>query len=478
MADEPSYMIITCQCGQKMKAPPDAAGKTYKCVRCGGRIKAGETSAQSASPSPAPQDPPKAREVIGQMLVDAGLIKANQLSEALECQEKQGGKTFEILIRLGYLKKDDLHNFLSRQAGVAAIDLKRLQIDRKLIDRIPRELALECSLLPIDQLGKLLTVAMACPLDSDTIEKMEKLTGLKVKAVLCKLDDILAAVKKYYPDPSASVVSIETLNIPKPHATPKIDVSESLNSLEDLPVSSTVREQFQTIINAPKSELRELAAVVSQDPPLAALLIRQANHTAYGMPGQVDNIPMAVALLGRNGMAVTVPPQKAYPTPWLEGLRQRSVRCARIAEGLAQAIGQINPGTAFSAGLFSAIGTYALAVIAPQVYSQLNDNVHGAALSEHESKFFNLAHPEVGMILAARWGYPVVLAQTLRLYLTPEKATTEKTLAQFIHIAARLANLAEEPAPPHIEPLRPILSELKIDLATVLTIAQQHPLAP
>jgi len=469
-------MIITCQCGQKMKAPLDAAGKTYKCVKCGERIKVGEASAQSSSPSPAPQDPPKAREVIGQMLVDAGLIDANQLLEALECQKKQGGKTFEILIRLGYLKKDELHDFLSRQAGVAAIDLKRVQIDRKLIERIPRELALECSILPIDQLGKLLTVAMACPLDRDTIEKMEKLTGLKVKAVLCKLDDILAAVKKYYPDPAAAVVSAESLNIPQTHAISKIDVSESLNRLEDLPMSSPVFERFQALINNPQSELKEVVTIVSQDPPLAALLIRQVNHTAYGLPGQVDNIPMAAAMLGRNGMAVAAAPKTAYPTPWLEGLRQRSVRCARIAEGLAQAIGQINPGTAFSAGLFSGLGAYALAAIAPQVYSQLDENIQGAALSEHESKFFNLTHPEVGMILAARWGYPVALAQTFRHYLMPEKAASEKMMAQLIHIAARLANVTEEPAPGHFESLRSILAELKMDLATAIHIAQQHPL--
>ncbi len=476
MAEEQTHWIIACQCGQKMKVPIDAAGKTYKCVKCGERIKISETSAPPAAPAPSPADAPKAREVIGQMLLDAGLITAAQLQEALEQQKKQGGKTFENLIRLGHLKKEALHDFLSRQAGVAAIDLKRVQIDRKLIESIPRELALECSLLPIDKLGKLLTVAMACPLDRDTIEKMEQLTGLKVKAVLCKLDDIVAAVKKYYPDPSAPVFSEETLSsLPKASAAPKLEVTEGINRLEDIPKSAAVLERFRALLDSPAKGLGELAAVIGEDPALAAGVLRQANHAAYGLPGQVDNIAMAVALLGREGIAGGMTAADAYPTAWMEEYRRRCVRCARIAEGLAQAVGQVNPGAAFTAGLLSGIGAFALTSVAKEGYAGLGEALDGPALNAHETKAFGLGHPEAGMMLAVRWGYPDALAQALRHYLEPEKAATEKTLPRLLHIAACLASLDEEAAGKHLEPLRPMLNELKLDVATAIQVARQHP---
>ncbi len=475
MADEQTHWIITCQCGQKMKVPIDAAGKTYKCVKCGERIKISESSAPPPAPSPA--DAPKAREVIGQMLVDAGLITPAQLQEALEQQKKQGGKTFENLIGLGYLKKEALHDFLSRQAGVAAIDLKRVQIDRKLIECIPRELALECSLLPIDKLGKLLTVAMACPLDKDTIEKMEQLTGLKVKAVLCKLDDIVAAVKKYYPDSSAPVFSEETLRaLPKAHAAPKLEVNEGLNRLEDIPKSAAVLQRFRALLDSPASGLGELASIISEDPALAAGVLRQANHAAYGLPGQIDSIAMAVALLGREGSAGGMTAAGAYPLAWLEEYRRRSVRCARIAEGLAQAVGQVNPNAAFTAGLLSGMGVFALAAISKEGYAGLGETLDGEVLNAHEAKAFGLTHPEAGRMLAVRWGYPDVLAEALRHYLEPEKAATEKTLPRLLHIAAHLACLDEEAAGKHLEPLRPMLNELKLDVATALQVAHQHPL--
>jgi len=64
---------------------------------------------------------------IGELLINEGLINQEQLAEALEKQKHSGGKTFEILLRLGHLDKDKLHTMLSKQPGVASIDLSRMK---------------------------------------------------------------------------------------------------------------------------------------------------------------------------------------------------------------------------------------------------------------------------------------------------------------------------------------------------------------
>ena len=125
------------------------------------------------------------------------------LDEALQVQRNNGGKVVEVLVSLGHLKIDDFINFLSRQPGIASIDLVHYQIPRTITELIPKELAVKHEVFPIVKMGKLLTIGMACPLDSATIAHIEEATGLRVKPILCSQHDIRIAIKNYYPSDDA-----------------------------------------------------------------------------------------------------------------------------------------------------------------------------------------------------------------------------------------------------------------------------------
>lgn len=120
-------------------------------MKCGNHIQADGPGAVAAAP-PEGKVPP-ALEPMGQILVQAGCITPLQLDEALSEQRKGGGKTFEILIRMGYLDKARLHEVLSKQSGIATIDLVRVTIDREVAKLVPRQFALQQLVLPIDKLG-------------------------------------------------------------------------------------------------------------------------------------------------------------------------------------------------------------------------------------------------------------------------------------------------------------------------------------
>ncbi len=57
--------------------------------------------------------------------------------------------------------------------------------------------------LPIDKMGKLLTVGMACPLDTSTIGELEQMTGCRIKPVLVGMNDVKVAINRYYGDAKA-----------------------------------------------------------------------------------------------------------------------------------------------------------------------------------------------------------------------------------------------------------------------------------
>lgn len=154
------------------------------------------TERAKARPSTRPPTPPK--KLIGQLLLEAGLITQGQLDEALREQKKSGKKVVEVLQDLGYINQAAFERFLARLPGIASLDLDKYQVPPELVELVPKELAIKHQVLPIDKLGKLLTVGMVCPLDTKTIEEIESRTGLRVKPILCSAEDLNASIKRYY----------------------------------------------------------------------------------------------------------------------------------------------------------------------------------------------------------------------------------------------------------------------------------------
>ena len=440
MSDEPAPQIIACSCGQKMKVPGNAAGKTYKCVKCGEHILVpGTPAAAPASPAPAGDEPP-ALEPVGQLLVQAGCITPLQLDEALGVQRRDGGKTFEILIRLGYLDKARLHEVLSKQPGMAALDLSRVAIDRDLAQLVPREMALGQLVLPIDKLGKLLTVAMACPLDVATIAEIERLTGQKVKAMLCRYDDIQTAVQKQYPDPNTAPGELHTFQLPAGYDTGnKEDVSEKLGRMEEIHYRADVLDRVATLLKDPATGLGIVLETVMHDPAFSAAILRTANSAVFGMAGQVDSLTLALTLLGRDGLAslaarckkINVAPQQN-----LGPLYERAVAAANNAAVIARATGRVGHEIAMTAGLLHGIGSFAMSAASPQRHGKVNTGLEVAQLAAAEKQAFSLGHAEAALVLLKRWRYPESLQLALGHYLAPEGAQKHAALAAIVLASA------------------------------------------
>lgn len=139
-----------------------------------------------------------AKKLMGQLLIDAGLIDADQLQAALAQQQSSGKRLGDTLEELGFMKRSDFERFISGQPGVASIDLVHYEIPKEVVKTIPEDFAIANQVFPIVKLGKLLTVGMVCPLDSNSIQELQELTGLRIKALLCSVEDILACIKQYY----------------------------------------------------------------------------------------------------------------------------------------------------------------------------------------------------------------------------------------------------------------------------------------
>ncbi len=142
---------------------------------------------------------------LGELLVRENLITPAELQQALEEQKKRGGRLGANLTRLGFLKEEELADFLSKQFGVPSINLAEFEIDQEVIKLVPEEQAKKHMLIPINRAGSTLVVAMADPSNMFAISDIEFLTGYKVEVVVAPENTINDAIEGYYSQSSESL---------------------------------------------------------------------------------------------------------------------------------------------------------------------------------------------------------------------------------------------------------------------------------
>jgi type IV pilus assembly protein PilB len=180
---------------------------------------------------------------LGELLVRNKLIDDQQLAKALEEQKASGGRLGASLVKLGFLKEEDLAAFLSRQYGVPSINLSEFEIDESVIKLIPAEVVQKYQLIPVNRAGSTLIVAMADPSNIFAIDDIKFMTGYNVEVVVSAEASIKSAIDKYY-DQSASfddvMGDLDDIDLEVVDDADEIDTSDLEKASEDAPVVKLV----------------------------------------------------------------------------------------------------------------------------------------------------------------------------------------------------------------------------------------------
>jgi hypothetical protein len=141
------------------------------------------------------------RQNLGEMLIAANFIDEVQMQIAL-AEQKQTGKRFgSTLVDLKFIDENVLAAFLSKQIDVPCISLAHIDIPRKALRKLSREVALDCHSIPvrIDEGGRL-EVAMVDPTDVETVSKLEKAASMTVSPLIAPESSIQAMIERFYPE--------------------------------------------------------------------------------------------------------------------------------------------------------------------------------------------------------------------------------------------------------------------------------------
>ena len=135
---------------------------------------------------------------LGELLVEREVINQEQVKMAAAYQKEHGGLFGEVLVQLKFATEEDIAQALTCQYGFPYLPLASYEIDREVLNAVPRDVCRKFCLIPIDKIGKSLTLAMADPLNMNAIDDIELITDCTVQTFVSTATDIKEALDKHY----------------------------------------------------------------------------------------------------------------------------------------------------------------------------------------------------------------------------------------------------------------------------------------
>ena len=177
---------------------------------------------------------------IGELLLKEKRITPAQLQEALTYQKTAGGKLGLNLVKLGFIKDEEITALLSKQYGVPSINLAQFEIDPGIVKLIPAETAQKYQIVPLSRSGATLTIGMTDPTNVFAMDDIKFMTGYNVEPVVASETAVADAIARYYPSNApAPRIAAE----PKKKKEPRIEQSANLTNAATLEMVTRALEE-------------------------------------------------------------------------------------------------------------------------------------------------------------------------------------------------------------------------------------------
>ena len=144
------------------------------------------------------QEKPLPKKRLGDQLIDDGFITQGQLEEALFHSKQSGTPIGSVLVKFNFITVEQLRIALSKQQGFESAVAKDLEIDPAVIQLLPEDFIKENKVVPLKIDGKILVVGMVNPNDTQSLNDIIYLTGLKPNPLILTHIEFEKCIKNFF----------------------------------------------------------------------------------------------------------------------------------------------------------------------------------------------------------------------------------------------------------------------------------------
>lgn len=249
-----------------------------------------------------------------------------------------------------------------------------------------------------------------------------------------------------------------------------------------------IYNRLNDAIGHPRTSVKDIAQIISEDPGLTARILKMANSPLYGNM-KVDSISRAVTLIGTREIrdlslaALVIHSFPGIPEDLLNVSKywKHSVACGVVARNLAIYLRETSIERFFVAGILHDMGQIILCILNPQIVKKLFTlcNTEQLPIFTVEQNYLGFDHAKVAGELLDSWKIPLNIVELVAHHHTPSNSVTHSRDATIIHIADIISQALEygANAEMHITPLDlDAWNSLQLPLSAVETVIKQSEL--
>ena len=165
---------------------------------------------------------------LGELLIDAGTIDEEQLNRALEIQKESKDRLGTVLIENNIITEDQLIESLQMQLGIEYVDLTQVKIPIELAASVPKTIAKQYGVVPVQIVRDEIYLAMSDPLNFYAIEEVKKSARKKVVPMVARASSVEYAIQVLYGNEGAAK-AIEEMKM-ESAASQNTDATPQLNN--------------------------------------------------------------------------------------------------------------------------------------------------------------------------------------------------------------------------------------------------------
>jgi diguanylate cyclase (GGDEF)-like protein len=235
-------------------------------------------------------------------------------------------------------------------------------------------------------------------------------------------------------------------------------ISEVINSIDKLPTLPGVAIKILDTVQDKNSGLKELADILSNDPPLSAEVLRLINSPYYGLNSRITSVNHAVNLLGATtvkNLALSFSVVKCFHSDNGEGFDytqfwKDSLFSAVTMKLLMGKIDRQLADDAFFLGLLHDIGVLTLNQCMHDQYSLVLAEIdkNQSAYQDAENLVLGFTHMDIGSLLVKKWGLPDSFIRSIEHHHNPARLKTAQSettlLTQCLHMTSLLVEFVNK----------------------------------
>lgn len=137
------------------------------------------------------------RRMLGEILVENGLINSEQLASVMDEQQQTHEKLGKILVRSGFINDEQLMEALEFSLGIPRVRISQLDINPEVVKMLPTTMLNKHKILPLSVNQGRMTLIMSDPLNFHAIDDVRILTGMDVVPVMASEREMESAIQQY-----------------------------------------------------------------------------------------------------------------------------------------------------------------------------------------------------------------------------------------------------------------------------------------